>query len=495
MAAQQTEQWRQAATGGLGPVQTHTAWPPGRVTGLLPPPRPRIARSAAAEAWPRRYARFLLAADAGVVLSCLLGIYAVAPSWLTGSGSGAVPILGVLAVLGLAWIAALGAYGSRRTPVFGAGSEEYRRVVTATMHVFGGAAMLLIVLQVQFPGVLFGVVLAAGLLGLLTSRWLSRTWLNRQRRSGLFLTPAVVVGEPEEVRGVVRRIAENPEAAYNVLGVALPGGRRGQSLTVEAERLPVLCSTDDVVRTVALKRAAAVIVAGHVPGGTQYIRELGWRLEEHRVELVLSAALTNVAGPMIHVRPVEGLPLMEVELPHYSGARHWAKRGLDVVLAAGALLALSPLLLALALIVSLDSEGPVLLRQERIGRGGRPFRMVAFRTMVPDSPRITRCGRWMRRYGLDELPQLLNVLEGTMSLVGPRPPLPREVADDEGHAHPRMFIKPGITGLWQVDGRSGLSWDDAVRLDLYYIEDWSLIGDLRILWRTFRSVVSQAGAS
>ncbi|WP_139346776.1 sugar transferase [Sinomonas mesophila] len=517
MVAQHTEHRRQAAMGGLGMMSTHASWSPSRVSGLIPPPRPRIARSAAAEAWPRRYARFLRVTDAAVVLSCILGSYAFAPSWLT-DGAGAEPFPGILAVLGLAWIVALGAYRSREASVFGVGSDEYKRVVTATMHVFGGAAMVMFILQVEFPGALFGVVLSAGILGLLASRWLSRTWLKRQRRDGLYLTPAVVVGKPEDVRYVARRIAEYPGAAYNVLGVALPGGRRGQSLTVQGERLPVLCSTDDVVRTVALKHAAAVIVAGHVPGGTQYIRELGWRLEEHGVELVLSSGLTNVAGPRIHWRPVEGLPLMEAELPYYSGAKHWAKRGLDIVLAACALLALSPLLLALALVVRLDSGGPILFRQERIGRGGAPFRMVTFRTMVPgaealpegltngsdahgvlftmrDDPRITRCGRWMRRYSLDELPQLFNVLEGTMSLVGPRPPLPREVADREGYPHRRMLIKPGITGLWLSNGRSELSWDDAVRLDLYYVENWSLTGDLRILWRAFRAIVDPVGAS
>ena len=517
MATQHPEYWREAGAGSLATLPSHgTAWSPGRVAGLLQPPRPKIARSAAAEAWPRRYARFLRVSDAVVVLSCLVGISWFAPPSLA-LGSGTLPLQGVLAGIGLAWVAALGAYRTREASVFGVGSDEYKRVVTATMHVFGAVAIILTVFQVEFPGALFGVALPGGILGLLVSRWLSRKWLNRQRRDGLFLTPAVVVGEAEDVRYVVRRIAENPGAAYNVLGVALPGGRRGQSLTVQGDRLPVLCSTDDVVRTVALKHAAAVIVAGHVPGGTQYIRELGWRLEEHRVELVLSSGLTNVAGPRIHWRPVEGLPLMEVELPHYSGVKHWAKRGLDILLAAGALLALSPLLIALALIVRLDSDGPILFRQERIGRGGVPFRMLKFRTMVPDAeallealkdrsdgngllfkmrddPRITRCGRWMRRYSLDELPQLLNVLEGTMSLVGPRPPLPREVADYEGYTHRRMLIKPGITGLWQINGRSELPWDDAVRLDLYYVENWSLTGDLRILWRTFRAVTSPVGA-
>jgi lipopolysaccharide/colanic/teichoic acid biosynthesis glycosyltransferase len=285
---------------------------------------------------------------------------------------------------------------------------------------------------------------------------------------------------------VVRRIAAGEGAPYNVLGAILPGGRRGQSLTVDGERLPVLSSTDDVVRTVATKRAGAVIVAGPVPGGNQYVRELGWNLEEHDAELVLASSLTNVAGPRIHFRPVPGLPLMEVDLPRYSGTKHVVKRCADLVLGAAAVIVLAPVLVVLALIVRLDSPGPVLFRQERVGKDGRPFTMFKFRS--------TRRGTWMRRYSLDELPQFFNVLRGEMSLVGPRPPLAREVGSYERYARRRMLIKPGITGLCQISGRSDLEWDDAVRLDLYYVENWSLTGDLMILWRTLRAVVAPTGA-
>ncbi len=232
--------------------------------------------------------------------------------------------------------------------------------------------------------------------------------------------------------------------------------------------------------------ANAVIVAGPVPGGNQFIRELGWRLEEDSAELVLAATLTNVAGPRIHWRPVEGLPLMHVDIPHYSGGKHTLKRLMDVTVAATALLLLAPLLLVLAAIVRADSPGPVLFRQERIGKRGTTFKMLKFRSMVVDAearleqlstqdegagvlfkirgdPRITKCGRWMRKYSLDELPQFWNVLTGSMSLVGPRPPLLREVNGYEQHTRRRLLIKPGITGLWQINGRSDLPWDEAVR--------------------------------
>jgi lipopolysaccharide/colanic/teichoic acid biosynthesis glycosyltransferase len=186
-------------------------------------------------------------------------------------------------------------------------------------------------------------------------------------------------------------------------------------------------------------------------------------------------------------------------------------------MALGALLALSPLLLLLAVIVRLDSPGPMFFRQDRVGKDGHPFGMFKFRSMVVDAearlaaldqrnegagvlfklrddPRVTRCGRWMRKYSLDELPQLWNVVLGNMSMVGPRPPLDREVSGYERHTHRRLLIKPGITGLWQINGRSDLAWEEAVRLDLYYVENWSIAGDLFILWRTFRAVIKPSGA-
>jgi exopolysaccharide biosynthesis polyprenyl glycosylphosphotransferase len=190
---------------------------------------------------------------------------------------------------------------------------------------------------------------------------------------------------------------------------------------------------------------------------------------------------------------------------------------MDVTAALAALVMLSPLLLLLAVIVRRDSPGPVVFRQDRIGKDGQVFGMFKFRSMVVDAearlaalnqqnqgagvlfkmkddPRVTRCGRWMRKYSLDELPQLWNVVLGDMSMVGPRPPLDREVSGYERHTRRRLLIKPGITGLWQINGRSDLAWEEAVRLDLYYVENWSLAGDLLILWRTFRAVVRPSGA-
>ena len=244
---------------------------------------------------------------------------------------------------------------------------------------------------------------------------------------------------------------------------------------------------------------------------------MGWELEGTSTELVLSSRLTDVAGPRIHFRPVEGLPLIHVEIPRFDGGRHALKRTLDIVTTACAMVLLLPVLATIAVLIKLDSRGPVLFRQQRCGRNGQTFRMIKFRSMVAtaeddlaglldqneasgvlfkirNDPRITKIGRILRKYSLDELPQLWNIFVGEVSHVGPRPPLPEEVQGYETHVHRRLYIKPGLTGMWQVNGRSNLSWEDSVRLDLYYVENWSLTGDLMIIWRTIKTVTRPVGA-
>lgn len=251
--------------------------------------------------------------------------------------------------------------------------------------------------------------------------------------------------------------------------------------------------------------------------GPREMRELGWQLEEANVNLIVSPSLTDVAGPRIHSSPVAGLPLIHVDFPDTKGPKLWVKRAFDIVFSGFALLILSPLLLALTIIVRTDSPGPAFFRQERVGLNSKTFKMLKFRSMVigaegmlaslldesdgngvmfkmHDDPRITRSGRILRRYSLDELPQLINVFRGEMSLVGPRPPLPEEVAQYDHWAERRLLVKPGITGLWQVSGRSNLDWDDTGRLDLYYVENWSLTGDLAIIMRTIAAVLRREGA-
>jgi exopolysaccharide biosynthesis polyprenyl glycosylphosphotransferase len=274
---------------------------------------------------------------------------------------------------------------------------------------------------------------------------------------------------------------------------------------------------DTVAAAAAQLGADTIIVASRPEGSPDFVKQLSWQLEGTAAELVLSSRLTDVAGPRISLRQVDGLPLIQVKIPTYEGGVHLLKRALDVVVATVALIPIALLTPVLSALIKLDSPGPVFFFQERVGRDGRRFKMVKFRSMrtdaekqlaalkeqnegagllfkMKDDPRVTRVGKVLRKLSLDELPQFWNVLVGDMSVVGPRPPLPSEVTAYDGTVFRRLYIKPGITGLWQVSGRSDLSWDESVRLDLRYVENWSVMNDLQIMWRTAKVMAQPSGA-
>ena len=476
--------------------------------------RPRAAK------WNANHTNRLRLADGVVtvvvVAVAYLGRVGMDGSWKT-IGLTQPGCLWVCAGIVLLWNLDL-EYGlSREKQVFGVGPAEYLRVVQSTLRTFAIVVCFMFVFHVEASRGYFAVVLPLGLVLLLVDRWIWRHWLRRQRNAGKLLSAVVVLGSPKDVAHIIGHLRSTPVAGYKVVGVALTSLKPGMGLLPPWYQGPVLSTMDDIAKVVGVTGAEAVVVAGALPGGPNAIQELGWRLGDLSTELVLASSLSNVAGPGVHFRPMEGVPLMHVELPRYSGGKHIFKRAMDLVLSTAALLVLLPVLLVLLSIVRLDSRGPAFFFQERVGRNGETFRMVKFRSMVVDAeqklsglrdrnegagvlfkmshdPRITRCGQWMRKYSLDELPQLWNVLCGNMSLVGPRPPLADEVARYERATHRRLLIKPGITGLWQISGRSDLAWDEAVRLDLYYVENWSLTGDVLILWRTFKAVVDPVGA-
>jgi exopolysaccharide biosynthesis polyprenyl glycosylphosphotransferase len=467
-------------------------------------------------AWAKRYRAKLVVTDFVIIVAT------VGASYFARFGLGEeVAITGeYLALSALivgTWVASLAAYHTRDARVVGVGLAEYKQVVHASFLTFGLLAVIFLVLKIDIARGFFVVALPVGLVGLMGSRWLWRQWLTKQREFGNYLSRVIVVGGRKDVEYVVGHIERKWGAAYNVVGTAIDGEDRGP-VRVGARTVPVVADVHHVARATALVGADAVIVAGKPASAPDtYIRDLGWDLEGTGAELVLASGLTNVAGPRIHFRPVEGLPLMHVELPQYEGAKHVMKRALDVTVSGLALIFLLPLMAVIAAMVKADSPGPVIFRQERVGRGGQTFHMLKFRSMVEtaeddlaglldrnegagllfkikNDPRVTRVGQVLRKYSLDELPQLWNILVGDMSLVGPRPPLPREVEGYEGHVKRRLFIKPGLTGMWQVNGRSNLSWEESVRLDLYYVENWSITGDLVIMWRTFRVLTTPVGA-
>jgi exopolysaccharide biosynthesis polyprenyl glycosylphosphotransferase len=281
--------------------------------------------------------------------------------------------------------------------------------------------------------------------------------------------------------------------------------------------VPVLGGLDDAVRVLDDVRADAVVVASASETAGEYLRDLAWRLEGTNIEVLVGPGLIEVASNRLQVRPTTSLPLIQVQEPEFRGSRRLVKSLLDRAAALVLILASAPALIVIGLAVRLTSPGPAFYRHRRIGKRGREFDLLKFRSMVTDAeeriealmvlnegnevqfkmrrdPRVTRVGSFLRRYSLDELPQLFNVLFGHMSLVGPRPHVTREVEQYGPDMHRRLLVKPGITGLWQVSGRSDLSWDESVELDVRYVENWSLALDLTIFWRTFRAVLGSDGA-
>lgn len=286
---------------------------------------------------------------------------------------------------------------------------------------------------------------------------------------------------------------------------------------VEDGAYPVLGNINTVGAVARDVGADTIVVASQPHGDGEFVKRLSWQLEGTAAELVLSSRIADVAGPRLSFEPLDGLPLIRMQIPTYSGGQHGIKRALDVVVAAIALIPIALAYPVLALLIKIDSAGPVFFFQERVGRDGRLFKMVKFRSMktdaeqqlaalreqnegsgllfkMKDDPRVTRVGKVLRKLSLDELPQFWNVLVGNMSVVGPRPPLPSEVTGYDGKVFRRLYIKPGITGLWQVSGRSDLSWDESVRLDLRYVENWSVVSDLQIMWRTAKVMLRPSGA-
>lgn len=489
-------------------------YPAGQLVAA-PAATPAGAESTSAQ-WQRSYSLGLLITDLLSIVWVVFGTQIAwfgmeAPTVIVGMD---VPIAYTTAsaAICLLWTTVLSLNGSRSFRVTGVGFEEYKRVIEASFMLFACIAIAAYLFQWSIARGYLLIALPAGVTVLIVTRWLWRQWLSAKRERGAFSQRVLLVGSEESVRHVALELSRTPHAGYRVVAACVPG--RDDGAEIPGTGTPVIGGLDAI--TDALERVSAdtVIITSsdELPAGR--VKEISWSLERGRRHLVLAPSLVDIAGPRIHTRPVAGLPLIHVETPNLSAGQRAVKRATDILLSATMLLALSPLLAVLAALVRATTPGPALFRQERVGRAGRPFRMLKFRSMVVDAeerlhavrgqqdhgnavmfkmrddPRVTRVGAWMRRYSLDELPQLINVLRGQMSLVGPRPPLPREVEQYATHVHRRFLVKPGITGLWQVSGRSSLSWEDTVRLDLSYVENWSLLGDLLILLRTARAVIA-----
>ncbi len=502
-----------SATSGHG-SRRRSPRPPSAEGWEVFAPGIRGAGTAARRAWRSRYVRRTAALDA--VCATVAGVAGYYLWFDLIAAIGPRPPLWEVLLVPAGWLPAMSMARAHEERFLWIGVEEYRRVLAAAVAVLAvvGTVSWAIHLEVARGFVVLTLPLATVLT--LAARMGHRQWLRRRRQHGQFLQTTILVGPRSAVSALDEQLQRSPHQGYRVIGCCLPSAE--QSTTADAfNGLPVLgdvCTVAEVVKRFQVD-TVAVLPGPDLDGAA--LRRLGWDLEDTDAELLLAPAVTDVVGPRVHIRPVAGLPLLHVERPELTGVRRLTKELLDRSVAVAALLVLAPALLAIAVAVRLDSRGPVLFRQERVGRGGATFTMLKFRSMVEDAPRrfeqlrgadegngvlfklradprVTRVGRLLRRYSLDELPQLVNVLRGDMSLVGPRPPLAREVEKYGADMHRRFLVKPGLTGLWQVSGRSDLSWDDSVRIDVRYVENWSLALDLMILWKTLGAVLRGSGA-
>jgi exopolysaccharide biosynthesis polyprenyl glycosylphosphotransferase len=473
----------------------------------VPAVLPRSARYTE-KRWVARYRRASLAADLGA------GVIGAALALVSRFGAQinlGYFVLGVL--LPFVWVACVSLQRGYETRYFGTGPEEFRSIIRAAVAL---TAVVAITSYATKSEVARGFVILAvpmTCLAAMVGRWILHRQISWRRFAGRCMRRVLVVGRNDQVTTLKRHLEERPSDGYVVVASCLPRGD-----VFEEPGFERLGRTDmDILAGVDQYDVEIVAVAADPELAGHSLRKLSWALEQRGVELIVSPGIVEVAGPRISIRPVAGLSLLHLERPSVSGGPHVLKSIFDRVVGCLMMLAVSPILLVTAILVKLTSRGPVLFRQIRVGRGGEQFQMLKFRTMVADAearkaelhalnegngilfkvrndPRITRVGKYLRRFSIDELPQLVNVLRGDMSLVGPRPPLPAEVAQYAIDDARRMLVKPGLTGLWQVSGRSDLTWEESMRLDLRYADNWSIALDLLILWKTARAVLGSDGA-
>jgi exopolysaccharide biosynthesis polyprenyl glycosylphosphotransferase len=460
--------------------------------------------------WVRSYLWAAGAADVVCALTAgLIALEARFAGWATRPPE----YLVFTALMPVLWVSAVALAGGYDARFVGLGPDEFRKVLNVGASLTAAVAIISFLTKSDIARGYVVIAMPCATAFDLLVRYRLRKSLHRRRRRGACMRRVIAVGHAAGVADLIGELRREKYHGLSIVGACLTQG----TMLDEIAGVPVMGSMRSVSAAIADLAADTVAVVADRDLTRVRLRELAWELEATGTDLCLAPALLDVAGPRTSIRPVAGLPLLHVDHPEFSGIR-WVIKGLFDKLAATAALVISaPLLVGIAVVIALRDGRPVLFRQARVGRDGRTFTLYKFRTMVMDAeqrkaelaacnegsgalfkmrndPRVTRTGRWLRRYSLDELPQLFNVLKGDMSLVGPRPPLQDEVARYTEYVRRRLVVKPGITGLWQVSGRSDLSWEEAVRLDLRYVENWSFILDMQILWKSCPAIFHGSGA-
>ncbi len=477
---------------------------------------PRAARPAAVVSATRGAATkaAVAAADLGAVTVAMLAAFLV---WSALRGTNPENFRTAHFHLGLlslpVWLAAIANAGLYRSRIVTSRMEELRRVARATIVAVLGIAAASALTRYQAARLWLVLSASFGFVALVAARSLVRAHFIRQRRAGLRLRRVVVVGTNDEAMELAAALQRDPALGYHVSGFLsdeYPAGFRTSDGGV------VLGSIDQALSAVRREQATGVLIVTTAVDQDTATR-LTSELAEVGVHVELSSSLRDVSLRRMTIRPVGRYPMLYIE-PHSPGSwRPMAKRAFDIVLASAALVFTAPFIVVAAIAIKLQDGGPVFFRQRRVGRGGVSFELIKLRSMVPDAedrlaallaaneatgplfklrndPRVTRVGRFLRRSSLDELPQLWNVLRGDMSIVGPRPALTTEMRAWSPEMHARLKVRPGITGMWQVNGRSSATAEEYERLDLYYVNNWSLLTDVAIVLRTVPAVLATRGA-
>jgi len=417
-------------------------------------------------------------------------------------------------VLPLLWTLTLRVFGAYEWRFLGTGPDEFRRVLNAGLSLTGALALISYAVNNELSRLYLVISMQVIVVLDLVVRMGLRKRLHRLRQKGLCMSTVVAVGHESAVSQLICELRREPHHGLQVIAACLAG----EPGTDKVAGVPVVGDLEDTASVVRNLNAGTVAVLSCPEMDGVKLRALAWELEKTGTDLCVAPALLDVAGPRTTVRPTAGMTLLHVDHPQLSGPRQVVKDLFDRCAAAFGLFALAPLMLAIAAIIKLSDNGPALFTQTRVGKGGETFKIYKFRTMVVNAealltevreenesvggvlfkirrdPRITAIGAKLRKSSLDELPQLINVLKGEMSLVGPRPALPEEAAKYADHVRRRLVVKPGLTGMWQVNGRSELSWDESVRMDLRYVENWSFALDMQILWKTISVMLHGSGA-
>lgn len=479
--------------------------------------------------WRYIYVAALVAVDVLVMLLSLVICFAFNPG-AYDTVTRAMPIwvfLLAYCVIGLLCLAFAGAYHRH---VMAEGYELYTKLINAAIFTIVLASCVAFMLNLQLPRTALIIAPLVGLVCELVARWMMRCLLHHHRRRGECKYTTVIVGSSEGINRTLRLMRRNSALGYMPVAVCpiAPDPRMDDAYVVTnfvadpdiegADKLRVLSFGSRFARTIERMGVQEVYIADVLSRDSKLLHAMSLAIESLGIELAISVSLADVGGHRLHLRNSAEQQVLIASLPQYRTTTYVIKRIIDIVLSAVALVISSPIMLGVAIAIKLDDGGPVLFKQTRVGIHGKPFTMYKFRSMVTnaeeikaklaaesgqtdrfifklkDDPRITKVGKFIRKTSLDEFPQFFNVFKGDMSLVGPRPALPDEVARYGSLYSTRLLVKPGITGPWQVSGRSDLSQEQSEFLDVSYIENWSITGDLAILAKTVMVVFRGTGS-